>query len=100
MKLKKGDTVIIIAGKDRGKTGTVEVTIPATNRVVVTGVNAYKKHTKPSAKNPQGGILELHRSINASNVMLLDADKKPTRVGYQIEANDKIRIGRRTNKPL
>lgn len=99
MKLKKGDKVLIIAGKDRGKTGLVERVIPTTNRIVVAGINAYKKHVKPSTKNPQGGIVESYRSLNASNAMILDATtNKPTRIGYKIEGQDKVRIARSTNQ--
>lgn len=101
MKLKKGDSVLIIAGKDRGKTGSVERVFASTSRVLVSGVNSYKKHVKPSAKNPQGGIIEAFRPIHASNVMLLDAEsQKPTRVGFKIEGNDKIRISKLSGKAI
>lgn len=98
MKFKQGDKVLIITGKNRGKTGTIEAVIPATNRVVVSGINAYKKHVKPSIKQPQGGIIELFRPIDASNVMLLDAENKPTRVGTKVEGKDKVRVARTTGK--
>jgi large subunit ribosomal protein L24 len=101
MKLHKGDTVIVITGKDRGKTGIVEAVFPATNRVAVTGVNSYKKHTKPTQKNPQGGIVQLFRSIEASNVMLIDKEtSKPTRIGYTYEKQDKFRVSRLTGKQI
>ncbi len=101
MKLHKGDTVIVITGKDRGKTGLVEAVFPRVNRVAVAGVNSYKKHMRPTQKNPQGGIVQLFRSIDASNVMLLDSEtNKPTRVGYKIEAKDKHRIARSTGHKL
>lgn len=101
MKLKRGDTVLIISGKDRGKTGKIEAILPTLNRVVVSGANAYKKHMKPSPAHPQGGIVEMHRSMDASNVMVIDAEtKKPTRIGYKVEGTDKIRVARSTNKPL
>ena len=81
MKLKKGDEVLVITGKDRGKRGLIEKVSPTTNRVVVTGINMIKKATKP---NPQagieGGIVTKEASIHASNVMLVDpASQKPTR---------------------
>lgn len=98
MKFKKGDKVLIIAGKNRGKTGTIEATIPGVNRVVVSGINMYKKHVKPSTKNPQGGVVELFRPIDASNVMLLDENNKPTRIGVKIEGKDKVRVARSTGK--
>jgi large subunit ribosomal protein L24 len=74
MKLKKGDQVVVIAGKEKGKTGTVTKVSPTTNRVVVAGLNMIKKATKPNAQtNEGGGILEKEAPIHASNVMLLDA---------------------------
>lgn len=101
MKLRKGDTVLIIAGKDRGKTGTIEAIVPGLNRVVISGANAYKKHVKPSAKNPQGGVITAHRSMHASNVMVIESEtKKPTRIGYRLQDGEKIRIARLTQKPL
>ncbi len=98
MKIKKGDTVLIIAGKDRGKTGVVEAVLPEANRVAVSGVNKFKKHAKPSRLNPQGGIIEIIRPLHVSNVMLLDATtQKPTRVGYKFENNEKVRFAKTTN---
>nr|WP_243288434.1 50S ribosomal protein L24 [Geothrix terrae] len=74
MKLKKGDQVVVIAGKEKGKTGTISKVSPATNRVVVAGVNMIKKATKPNPQTGEGGgIIEKEASIHASNVMLLDA---------------------------
>ena len=95
MKLKKGDSVLIINGKDRGKTGSIEAILPGVNRVIISGVNSFKRHTKPSSKNPSGGIVEAFRPIHASNVMLLDPElKKPTRIGYSGHTKDKTRISR------
>src|SRR4051794_31001770 len=99
MKIKKGDSVLIISGKDRGKTGQIEAVFPVTNRVMVAGANLYKKHMKPSAKHPQGGIIELSRSLHASNVMIIESEtKKPTRIGYAYDNQDKVRIARLTGK--
>ncbi len=100
MKLKKGDSVIIIAGKDKGKTGTVEAVLSQVNRVAVSGVNKYKKHMKPSTKNPQGGIVEIFRALHVSNVALLDGNKKPSRAGYKMVGNDKVRIFRTTGEEV
>jgi large subunit ribosomal protein L24 len=101
MKLHKGDTVIVIAGKDRGKTGSIEAIMPSLNRVVVAGLNAYKKHVKPTPKNPQGGIITAYRSMDASNVMLLDPEtKKPTRVGYTLTGTTKSRMSHLTKKAI
>ncbi len=94
-KILKGDKVLIIAGKDRGKTGTVERVMPRDNKVVVTGLNMVKKHLKKSAKNPQGGVVDKVQPIHISNVMLLDpSQNKPTRVGYVIKGNDKNRVAK------
>ena len=73
MKLKKGDQIVVITGKDKGKTGTITKVTPATNRVIVAGINIIKKATKPNAQTGEGGgILEKEASIHASNVMILD----------------------------
>jgi len=94
-RLIKGDKVLIIAGKDRGKTGLVERVMPAESKVVVTGINIVKKHLKKSAKNPQGGVVDRTVPIHISNVMLLDpAQNKPTRVGYLKKGNDKQRVSK------
>jgi large subunit ribosomal protein L24 len=88
MKLKREDRVIVITGKDKGKTGKVMTVIPAENKVVVEGVNIIKKATKPSAKVPRGGILEITKPIHASKVMVLDpATDKPARIGYTVKAD-------------
>ena len=84
MKVKKGDTVIVIAGKDKGKRGEVIRSIPDDWRVVVQGVNVVKRHTRPAAGQP-GGIVEKEASIHVSNVMLVDPKTdKPTRVGRKL----------------
>ena len=88
MKLRKDDKVIVLLGKDKGKTGTVLAVIPTENKVVVEGVNIVKRATKPSQKQPRGGILEITKAINASKLMVLDpASGKPARVGFQIKAD-------------
>ena len=83
MKIKKGDTVIITAGKDRGRSGKVERVNPRKNKVLVSGLNIYKKHVKAQSKEKPGGIIELSRPLPVANVALLCPKcKKPTRVGY------------------
>lgn len=100
-KLKKGDLVLIIAGKDRGKTGSIISVLPAVNRVIVDGQNAYKKHIKATVKNPQGGVITAYRSIHASNVMVIESEsQKPTRLGIKINGQGKQRISRLTGKAL
>jgi large subunit ribosomal protein L24 len=88
MKLKREDNVIVIQGRDKGKTGKVMSVLPQENKVVVEGVNIAKRHTKPSQKVPRGGILEITKPIDVSKVMVLDpASGKPARVGYTIKAD-------------
>lgn len=88
MKLKRDDKVIVILGKDKGKTGTVMAVLPAENKVLVENINVVKRHTKPSSKVPRGGILDVTKPIDASKVMVLDpASGKPARIGYVIKAD-------------
>ena len=90
MKIKKEDSVIVIAGNFRGKTGKVLKVFPKENRVIVEGVNIRKRHSKPTQQNPQGGIIEKEAPINVSNVMLLDPKtNEPTRLGSKILIDDK-----------
>lgn len=90
MKIKKNDTVIVISGNNKGKTGKVLKVFPAENRIIVEGVNLRKRHTKASQKNPQGGIIEKEAPINVSNVMILDPkSNEPTRIGKKIIIDDK-----------
>ena len=85
MKIHKNDNVMVISGNDKGKAGKVLKVFPKNNRVIVEGINLRKRHTKPSQKSPQGGIIEKEAPINASNVMLLDPKtNEPTRLGSQI----------------
>ena len=101
MNLVKGDKVIVIAGRDKGKTGTIQKVIPEQNRVVVEGVNLRKKTNKPSQKNPDGGIVEIYAPINASNVMLVDPKtKKPTRIGHKIVKGKKVRYAKKSGTTL
>ena len=101
MNLVKGDNVIVIAGRDKGKTGTVQKVIPEQNRVVVENVNLRKKHRKPTQQNPDGGIVEIYAPIDASNVMLLDPKtKKPTRVGHKIVKGKKVRYAKKSGTTL
>ena len=90
MKLKKGDEIKVIRGKDKGKTGKILKVFPQANRVIVEGINMRKRHTKASQKNPQGGITEKEAPIHASNVMILDPkSNEPTRIGSQIILDEK-----------
>lgn len=97
MHVKKEDTVIVITGKDKGKKGRVIAAFPRRNRVMVEGVNMVKKHQKPNAKNPQGGLIEQEATIHASNVMHVDPKLgKVTRIGYRIENGKKVRVAKRS----
>ena len=94
-KIKKGDTVKVIAGKDNGKEGKVVSVDPKNNKVVVEGVNIIKKHTKPSMANQNGGIITMEAPIDASNVMYVHKGK-PTRIGFKIENDKKVRFAKTT----
>ncbi|WP_316572543.1 50S ribosomal protein L24 [Neobacillus sp. YIM B06451] len=92
MHVKKGDKVMVISGKDKGKTGTILEAYPKQNRVLVEGVNIVKKHSKPSQANPQGGISSQEAPVHVSNVMPIDKSGKPSRVGYKIVDGKKVRV--------
>lgn len=101
MNVKKGDEVIVIAGKDKGKQGKVLSASPKNEKVVVEGVGVVKRHTKPSQKLPQGGIIEKEAPIHVSNVMpYCSACKKGVRVAHVIENGKKIRVCRKCGKAL
>jgi len=100
MKLKKGDNVVVIAGKDKGTEGEVVRVFPSKNQVIVNGVNRAKKHTKPNRVQQQGGIIDRDMPVDASNVMLVHKGK-PTRVGYQIQGDGtKVRIAKRSGEVI
>ncbi|MFJ7748127.1 50S ribosomal protein L24 [Peribacillus sp. NPDC097295] len=101
MHVKKGDKVVVISGKDKGKQGTILEAYPKQNRVLVEGINIVKKHSKPSQVNPQGGIISREAAIHVSNVMPLDLKTgKPTRVGYKIENGKKVRVAKISGESL
>ena len=101
MKIKKNDTVLIISGNYKGKTGKVLKVFPKKKRALVEGVNLIKKHSKPSQQNPQGGIVEKEASIDISNLMVIAPDGKPTRIGKKIlDDGSRVRICRRTNEMI
>lgn len=101
MKIKKGDTVVVTTGKDKGKTGEILSVSPKENRVVVKGVNVVKKNQRASAQNA-GGIVEKELSIHASNVSLIDPKtNKPTRVGFKVDAKgEKTRIAKKSGEKI
>ena len=105
MKVHKGDTVIVVSGKDKGAKGKVIEAYPKTERVLVEGVNRIKKHTAASANErgaSSGGIVTQEASIHVSNVMVVDSEGTPTRVGYRVdeETGKKVRISRKTGKDI
>ena len=99
MKIKKGDTVKVIAGKDKGKTGKVEEVLRDTNQVVVEGVNTVKRHQKNRRTRSQGQIIEKDMPVHASNVALTEGGKA-VRVGYSIEDGKKVRVARPSGKKI
>ena len=100
LKIKKGDKVRVIAGAHKGAEGTVMLVLREDNKAFVEGVNLVKKHAKPSAQNPQGGIQEKEAPIQISNLSLLTADGKTTRVGYRMEGDQKVRFAKKSNEVI
>ncbi|MBQ8022101.1 MAG: 50S ribosomal protein L24 [Bacteroidales bacterium] len=99
--IKKGDTVFVNAGNDKGKTGKVLEVLKEKDRVVVEGINVVKKHTKPNAKAPQGGILEQEAGIHISNVQLVDPKSgAATRVGYKMVDGKKVRYAKKSGEEI
>jgi large subunit ribosomal protein L24 len=102
IRLKKGDTVVVLAGKYKGKTGVVETTHPAENKVTVTGINIVKRATKPNRAYPSGGIIEITKPIWVSKVAIVEpTSKKPSRIGYTTnKEGKKVRIFKKTGKEI
>ncbi|MCI2111009.1 MAG: 50S ribosomal protein L24 [Bacilli bacterium] len=95
MNIKKGDKVIVLSGKDKGKTGLVQVVYPKLNKVVVEGINVHKKHRKPTQGTPEGSIVDMYVPFPASKVALIDPKtKKATRVHIQIVNGEKVRVAK------
>ncbi len=99
LKIKKGDTVRVIAGKDKGKEGKVLHVDVKKNRVIVEGANMITKSMKPSAANQNGGIVSKEAPLDLSNVMVL-VDGQPTRVGFKVEGDKKVRYAKKTGKTI
>ncbi|MEP7162501.1 MAG: 50S ribosomal protein L24 [Candidatus Moraniibacteriota bacterium] len=101
MKIKKGDQVQVIAGKDRGKKGSVIRVFPTLDKVLVEGVNIAKRHRKSKKDNEKGERVEMPVPIHVSNVLLVDPkDGKPSRIGYKIEGGEKVRVSKRSGETL
>jgi len=99
-KIKSGDTVQVIAGDHKGTEGKVVKILKDKNKAIVEGVNMVKKHTKPSAQNPQGGIVEKEAPIHISNLSLLTKKGETTRVGYRMEGDKKVRFSKKSNEVI
>ena len=99
-KIKKGDRVVVLTGKDKGRTGNVLKVLPSENRVVVEGVNMVQRHTRPSQADPQGGIKNKEAALHVSNVAIVDSNGKPTRVGFKIEGDKKVRVAKTTGEVI
>ena len=100
-RIKKGDTVYVNAGNDKGKTGKVLSVDLAKQRVIVEGVNMVSKHTKPNAKQPQGGIIKQEAGIHISNLQLIDPQSgKPTRVGHKLVDGKKVRYAKKSGEEI
>ena len=101
MHVKKGDKVMVISGKEKGKTGTIIAAFPKTDRVLVEGLNLVKKHMKPNQANPQGGIVSQEASVHVSNVMLIDPKSgEPTRVSDKVEDGKKVRVAKKSGETI
>jgi large subunit ribosomal protein L24 len=99
-KIKKGDRVIVLTGKDKGKTGSVTRVLPKEERLVVGGINMVQRHTKPTQGDPQGGIKNKEAPLHVSNVAIVDSNGKPTRVGFRIDGDKKVRVAKSTGEVI
>jgi len=101
MRIKTGDNVIIITGKDKGKQGTVVAAKPSADKIIVEGLNMVKKHVRQSEQNPDGGVIEIEAPIKVSNVMLVDPKTgERTRVGYKMVDGKKVRYAKKSGEVL
>ena len=99
-KIKKGDTVVLLTGKDKGRQGRVIQVMPKAERVFVEGLNMAKRHTKPSQSDPQGGIKNKEAAVHLSNVAVVDSKGKPTRVGFRMDGDKKVRFAKTTGEVI
>ncbi len=101
IRLKKGDEVVVLSGKYKGKTGKIVATHPKENKVTVEGINIVKRHVKPTQLKPQGGIQEITKPIWVSKVAIVDEKKKPSRIGYKIDKDgNKTRVFKTSGKEI
>ena len=99
-KIKKGDRVVVLTGKDKGRQGAVLKILPKDNRVVVEGLNMVQRHTRPSQADPQGGIKHKEASLHLSNVAIVDSNGKATRVGFRVDGDKKVRVAKTTGEVI
>jgi large subunit ribosomal protein L24 len=99
-KIKKGDTVVVLAGKDKGRTGSVLQVMPKADKVLVEGVNVHARHRKPDQANPQGGIDRKPAPLHISNVAIAGADGKATRVRFEVRDGKKVRVAVKTGEVI
>ena len=99
-KIKKGDRVIMLTGKDKGRGGQVTKVMPKEGRVFVSGLNLVRRHTKPTQADPNGGIKSKEASVHLSNVAIADSNGKPTRVGFRIDGDKKVRVAKTTGEVI
>jgi large subunit ribosomal protein L24 len=99
-KIKKGDRVVILTGRDKGKTGNVTRVWPKDSRVLVEGINIVQRHTRPTQLDPQGGIKNKEAPLHLSNVAIADANGKPTRVGFRVDGDKKVRFAKSTGEVI
>ena len=97
-KIKKGDTVVVLSGKDKGRTGEVVKAMPKEGKVIVSGVNVHARHRKPSQTNPQGGIERKEAPLHVSKVAIATADGKPSRVRFEERDGKKVRVAAKTGE--
>jgi large subunit ribosomal protein L24 len=99
-KIKKGDRVVVLAGKDKGRQGTVLKVLPKEERVLVEGLNIVQRHTRPTQTDPQGGIKNKEAPLHVSNVAIADSKGKPTRVGFRVDGDKKVRFAKTTGEVI
>ena len=97
-KIKKGDRVVILSGKDKGRTGDVVKAMPKEGKVIVSGINVHARHRKPSQTNPQGGIERAEAPLHMSKVAIATADGKPSRVRFEVRDGKKVRVAAKTGE--
>jgi len=99
-KIRKGDRVVVLTGRDKGRQGAVSKVFPKESRVLVDGLNMVQRHTRPSQGDPQGGIKNKEAPLHVSNVAVVDSKGKPTRVGFRMDGDKKVRFAKTTGEVI